>query len=203
MVREGARVEGNNIMKKLTRFAVATIFIGLIVSCAPASSLKSCCYYIDEDKIPLPSVLEFPITEFIERVVTTKKPYPGFSYALGKVNSDKLTQYIYNVPELGKYIDVSFYFDPIDNVSWSLGIYYPKVKPVQLFKPEQIGPVIIGSNKVEAFKVIAGPLKGACISDYSHEINFPLEGFTTPGDHAIVIFSKPTDESRYIGGNCE
>jgi hypothetical protein len=179
------------------------LVLGLLVSCAPSSSSSSCCYYIDEDKIPLPSVLMFPITEFVERIVSKKEPYPGFSYALGKASPSKVTQYIYNVPELGKYIDVSFYSDPLDNVSWSLGIYFPKIRVEQLIQPNQLGKISISSSKVETFKIIAGPLKDACISDYSHYTNSPSEGFTSQGDHAIVIFSKLIGEPRYTGEGCE
>jgi hypothetical protein len=187
-------VEGNDIVKKLVRFGVTVILIGLIASCAPSGY-----YYIDKDKIPPPSLLDFPITEFVERIVSAENPYPGFNYALGKIHSKKVSQYIYNIPELGEFVEIAFYMTPERNYDWSVGIYYPKIKPNQLFKPNQVRSIENSFFKWNVFKVSSGPLEGACVKDYSLSSDGSfLESF----DRAIVIFSKPVSESKPRDDDC-
>jgi hypothetical protein len=186
---------GRREMKKFLKVAMVAILVGFIVSCAPSAGY----YYIDKDKIPLPSALDFPITDLVERIVAAKGPYPGFNYALGKIHSKKVSQFVYNIPEIGEFIEIEFYTTPNSNYDWSVGIYYPKIKPNQLFKTDQISPITDSPYKWNVFKVISGPLEGACVKDFS----LTADGsFLETGDHAIVIFSIPNDLSTFLDDRC-
>jgi hypothetical protein len=183
-------------MRKSLNLFVLIILAILINSCAPSRH-----YYIDDSKIPPPSKFDFPISEFVENIVLAKKPFPGFNYTFGRGNSGKVTQYIYNVPQLGEIVHVEFYNDPSENIEWSFGIDYPKITPDKLFKPDQITPVLNSIIESIVYKVVSGPLKGACIHDYGRDSYYG--GFGTRGDRSIVIFSEPKDKSIGVDGNCE
>ena len=180
-----------------------SIFLLLtLVSCVPTSISNPYYNSIDEEDIPQPSVLSFPIDQTVEKLVVVNGPYPGLNYALGKVSSsDEVNQYVYNLPELGKVVTVEFYLKENRDYDWSFVIKFPKMKPEYLFKLDRIVILKNTRNKADAFKVISGPLEGACVADYSR---FP-EGFTSPGDRAIVILSKPknAEVARALTGNCE
>ncbi len=183
---------------------VLLLILGSLVSCVPASRNEPVSRngptlrneWIEDDKIPLASTLTFPMTKFVEKVTADRSPFPEFNFAVGKaVNVD---QYIYNIPELGEVIAVSFFPSSEQSTSWSVGIFYPKIKPEQLFEIYQIGDPHTNTLGIRRFEVISGSLKGACVSDYNDASNYqPSRGFSRANDHAILIYSKSKNSVSY------
>jgi hypothetical protein len=172
---------------KIYIFILSVVFLA---SCAPASRY----YGIKEDKVPLVSKLDFPINEVIERLIAADGPYQGFPHVIGDSTKENYVQIFYNIPELGELTGVEFYKDPKSKYSWSFEIQYPNVKPSELFKADQVKPVVSKLFEWRVFEVISGPLTGACINDYSLS---STKGLGNSGDRAILIFSKlkNSDES--------
>lgn len=173
-------------MRAIMLFMMLT---GLLISCAPASRY----YYIEDNKIPSPSILDFPITDFVERITATRNPYPGFSFAFGKAVNVK--QYIYNIPELGAVVAVSFFPSEEPLADWSVDIFDPKIKPEQLFNTDQIGPFSVDTLGWGKSKIISGLLKGGCVYDFSNATTPQFHGFASFNDRAIVIYSRNKDGS--------
>jgi hypothetical protein len=184
-------------MKRIILFISAI----LISACAPASS-NSKYIYVDDDKLPKEIKLDFPITQLLTKLVDNPYPVDGFPYSVGVFSRNEQPEYVYNIPEVGRVISVSFYLDTLrGESSWSIDIRYPEIKPEDLFEVGNLKPITNSRYPWHAYMVLAGPLKGACVSDYSRV--FLKNGFQRDGDRSIVIFAAPIDVSPENTDFCE
>jgi hypothetical protein len=157
---------------------------------------------------PKPQKLPFPVSELIPRLVKERAPYNGFDHTKEEkkeyLKGRSSVEFIYNIPEVGKSVSVTFYTFPAGEThsnDWFFVIDYPKIKPKDLFAANQIRKLSDTLFEWNVYEVISGPILGACVKDFS--LDLTTKGFSNPNDKAIVVTSKYRNSVGKNINDCE
>ncbi len=146
-------------------------------------------YYARSGNLPNASRLDFSVNELLSRLISSPNGYKDFPFQEVKIKNARIL--IYNVPEVGEVVYVTFYdlskADTEPNSEWSFSIQYPKIRPNDLFPASQITRRVNPSLEWQVYDVTSGQFAGACLSDHSLSRE---NGFFTPNDRTIAVSSK-------------
>ena len=158
-------------MKKIVSFALGLL---LLSGCAPT-------LYYTQPGTPKPSILDFPMTELVSRLVIARGPYKDFNYIVQPIGENGTeTLYTYSIESVGGLVGVAFNTKDVTSSDWTFSIQKPNVKIEDLFKSEDLKRSDLSDAERTVFNVVSGPFKGVCASQF-------LDGFWNRGDKMILI----------------